>query len=180
MPNTLSYEGGLIDDPFDRGGRTNMGITQGFLNTYKNKAGVKANSVDDITIEDAIELYKAEWDTYGCGLLDNTDVMRLIHDFSVNSGPKVAISKMQKILNKRGSDLKTDGYIGVKTNNAVNSVDEKWLKKEIQKSRAEHCDRIVEKYPEQLRFIGGWFNHINDIGEKCGCDTILKSKHFNK
>ena len=57
-------------------------------------------------------------------------------------------------------------------------VNENWLKKELQKSRAEHCDKIVDKYPEQKCFIKGWFNRINDISTKCGCDTILKSKHL--
>ena len=74
--------------------------------------------------------------------------------------------------------MTTDGHIGDKTNNAVNSVNENWLKKELQKSRAEHCDKIVDKYPEQKCFIKGWFNRINDISTKCGCDTILKSKHL--
>ena len=63
---------------------------------------------------------------------------------------------------------------------AVNSVVEKWLKTELQKSRAEHCDGIVDRNPEQTRFIKGWFNRINDIGNKFGCDTIFKSRHLKK
>ena len=57
--------------------------------------------------------------------------------------------------------MTTDGHIGDKTNNAVNSVNENWLKKELQKSRAEHCDKIVDKYPEQKCFI----KHF--IGNSC-------------
>ena len=49
-----------------------------------------------------------------------------------------------------------------------------------QKSRAEHCDGIVDRNPEQKRFINGWFNRINDIGNKFGCDTIFKSRHSQK
>lgn len=180
IPMVLRYEGGLVDDPVDRGGKTNMGITQKFLNTYKKKAGVSVDDVKDLTKKDAIGLYKAEWDGRGFGLLDNTDVMKLVYDFSVNSGPKTAIVSLQKVLNKKGHNLAEDGYIGSKTNNAVNAVDEKWLKKELQKSRAEHCDSIVDKHPEQKRFINGWFNRINDIGNKLGCDTIFKSRHSNK
>ena len=66
------------------------------------------------------------------------------------------------------------------TNQAVNAVDEKWLKRELQKSRAEHCDAIVDRRPEQKRFIDGWFYRINDIGNKFGCDTIFKSRHSKK
>ena len=106
--------------------------------------------------------------------------MKLTYDFSVNSGPDTAIRSLQKALNKKGHNLEVDGYIGNKTNQAVNSVDEKWLKKELQKSRAEHCDRIVDKYANQERYIEGWFYRINDIGNKFGCDTIFKSRHSKK
>ena len=62
--------------------------------------------------------------------------------------------------------------------NTIQIILMKLLKKEIQKSRAQHCDYLVDKYPEQKHFIKGWFNRINDISQKCGCDTIFKSKHF--
>lgn len=180
LPMVLRYEGGYSNDLFDRGGETNMGITQKFLDTYKRKAGVNVANVKDLTLKDAIKLYKAEWDIYGFEKLDNTNVMKLIYDFSVNSGPKQAIKYLQRALNKKGCNLVVDGCIGDETNQAINAVDEKWLKREIQKSRAEHCDGIVDKHPNQKRFIEGWFNRINDIGNKFGCDTIFKSRHLNK
>lgn len=180
IPMVLNYEGGYVNDKFDRGGETNMGITQSFLDTYKKKAGVNVDSVKNLTKSDAIKLYKAEWDSRGFGLLDNENVMKLTYDFSVNSGPSTAIRSLQKVLNKKGYNLKEDGYIGNKTNQAVNSVDEKWLKKELQNSRAEHCDSIVYKNPNQERYIKGWFKRINDIGNKFGCDTIFKSRHLKK
>ena len=175
----MHYEGGFVDDPIDRGGKTNLGITQRFLDTYKEKAGVNVTDVKDLTKKDAMALYKAEWDSRGFGLLDNTDVMKLVYDFSVNSGPQTAIVSLQKALNQKGYNLVEDGYIGNKTNQAVKEVDEKWLKREFQKLRAEHCDGIVDKHPEQQRFINGWFYRINDIGNKLGCDTIFKSRHSN-
>lgn len=180
IPIVLHYEGGYVNDKFDRGGETNMGITQKFLDTYKKKAGVNVDNVKNLTKSDAVKLYKAEWDSRGFGLLDNENVMKLVYDFSVNSGPQTAIVSLQKALNKKGYNLVEDGYIGNKTNQAVNAVDEKWLKKELQKSRAEHCDKIVDKFPEQKRFINGWFNRINDVGNKFGCDTIFRSRHSNR
>ena len=67
-----------------------------------------------LSYNDAIKLYKAEWDTYGFGLLDNTNIMKLVHDFSVNSGPYTAITNLQHILNKKGHNLTTDGILGTK------------------------------------------------------------------
>lgn len=178
LPMVLCYEGGFVNNPKDKGGKTNMGITQRFLDTYKNKSGVNVDDVENLTQSDAVKLYKAEWDTYGFGKLDNKDVMKLVYDFSVNSGPKTAIKYLQKTLNKRGCNLSVDGYIGDKTNQALNGVDEKWLKTELQKSRAEHYDKIVDRHPEQRVFIKGWFSRLNDIGQKHGCDTIFKSRHL--
>ena len=39
LPMVLNYEGGLVNNPKDKGGKTNMGITKGFLDTYKKKSG---------------------------------------------------------------------------------------------------------------------------------------------
>ena len=178
IPLVLKYEGGFTDNPNDRGGRTNMGVTQGFLDTYKERAGVSVDDVRYLKEEDAIELYRTEWNIYGFGKLDNSNVMKLVYDFAVNSGPLVAIKYLQRILNSKGKNLAVDGYIGENTNRAANSVDEKWLVREIQKSRAEHCDRIVDQDPKQREFIKGWFNRINDIGKKCGCATVFRSRHL--
>ena len=178
IPLVLKYEGGFTDNPNDRGGRTNMGVTQGFLDTYKERAGVSVGDVRHLKEEDVIELYRTEWNIYGFGKLDNSNVVKLVYDFAVNSGPQVAIKYLQRILNSKGKNLAVDGYIGENTNRAANSVDEKWLVREIQKSRAEHCDRIVDQDPKQREFIKGWFNRINDIGKKCGCDTVFRSRHL--
>ena len=178
IPLVLKYEGGFADNPNDRGGRTNMGVTQGFLDTYKKRAGVNVDDVIHLKKEEAIELYRTEWNIYGFGKLDNSNVMKLVYDFAVNSGPQVAIKYLQRILNGKGKNLAVDGYIGENTNSAVNSVDEKWLVREVQQSRAEHCDRIVDRDPKQREFIKGWFNRINDIGKKCGCDTVFRSRHL--
>lgn len=50
LPMVLRYEGGFVNNPKDRGGKTNMGITQGFLKIYKNKAGVTVDDVENLTI----------------------------------------------------------------------------------------------------------------------------------
>lgn len=65
IPMVLNYEGGYVNDKFDRGGETNIGITQPFLDTYKKKACVNVDSVKNLTKSDAIKLYKAEWDSRG-------------------------------------------------------------------------------------------------------------------
>lgn len=47
-------------------------------------------------------------------------------------------------------------------------------------------DNEIEMFEEfqsdsnQKRYIKGWFKRINDISRKFGCDTIFRSRHFNK
>lgn len=180
LPMVLRYEGGFVNNPKDKGGKTNMGVTQGFLNTYKSRASVHVSDPKDLTIGDVVKLYKAEWDIYGYGKLDNRNIMRLVYDFSVNSGPMHAIKYLQQALNSRGCNLKVDGYIGEKTNRAVNGVDEGWLKTELQRLRAQHYDNIVDRNPEQKVFLKGWFKRMNDVGKKHGCDTLFKSRHLKE
>ena len=102
IPLVLHYEGGFVDDPIDRGGKTNMGITQKFLDTYKRTAGVNVADVKDLTKKDAINLYKAEWDSRGFGLLDNTDVMNLFMIFLLIQVHKQQLFLCRRLLTRKG------------------------------------------------------------------------------
>lgn len=72
IPVVLRYEGGFADNPLDRGGRTNMGITQPFLETYRKRAGVNAINVASLTKDEVIRLYKAFGDACGFGYIDTS------------------------------------------------------------------------------------------------------------
>ncbi len=58
IPTVLHYEGGYANDKFDRGSETNMGITQPFLDTYKKKAGVNVDNVNNLTKNNVINYIK--------------------------------------------------------------------------------------------------------------------------
>ena len=46
-------EGGFNDDPVDRGGRTNFGITQDSYNFYRDRRGIPRDDVRNITKTEA-------------------------------------------------------------------------------------------------------------------------------
>lgn len=71
IPIILKHEGGLTDDPYDRGGITNYGISLKFAQSTKDKELLDIDKDGDIDREDikkltkerAIEVYKKHfWD----------------------------------------------------------------------------------------------------------------------
>lgn len=63
---TLAREGGLVDDPRDPGGRTNLGVTQHELDAVRSKYGLPA-TVDALTPQLVAPLYRGEyWQAAKC------------------------------------------------------------------------------------------------------------------
>ena len=51
-------EGGYVNDPLDRGGATNCGITQRTYNAWLTKNQLLLQSVEDITDAEVRDIYK--------------------------------------------------------------------------------------------------------------------------
>lgn len=103
----LKNEGGYVDDPVDRGGKTKYGISQ---KSYPNLV------IRNLTKEDAYEIYKRDyWHEY-YNLIDNKDVAFLIFDMGVNMGVRSAVKVLQTCINEVNHvDLVVDGYFGENT-----------------------------------------------------------------
>ena len=60
----LGFEGGYVNDPADRGGETNYGITASTLNSAKVKGWIPFNvTIQNIKLEHAKILYLMVWIT---------------------------------------------------------------------------------------------------------------------
>ena len=57
LEEVLKYEGGYVNDPDDRGGATNMGVTQGTYNSWLKSQGKSSQSVKNITKEEVKQIY---------------------------------------------------------------------------------------------------------------------------
>ena len=89
ISETLKLEGGYINDPIDRGGRTNWGISwDTWITTakkYLNREPSPEN-LRNLTAQDAKKIYRGEyWDTIGADKIEDPNVAYMIFDWNINS-----------------------------------------------------------------------------------------------
>lgn len=100
----LKDEGGYSNDPDDRGGPTNFGITIADYRKYINSAGT-AQDVKNMTVDQAKVIYKTKyWDALDCDNLGN-GVDYTCFDYGVNSGLQRPRNDLKKFSGKTGADL---------------------------------------------------------------------------
>ncbi|MGP9600913.1 glycosyl hydrolase 108 family protein [Psychrobacter sp. AOP42-A1-21] len=161
----LRHEGGYVDDPTDKGGKTNMGIAWKTWLTYaKSDLGLEPtkNNLKNITSEQAEIIYrKRYWEPKGFCKVENDKVGLMIYDWSITSGG--AGKEVQKLLtNEFKQDVGIiDGAIGSKTIQAVNNVEnQKLLLERIAAIRREYYHMLVRQRPKNSKYIKGWLNRV--------------------
>ncbi len=108
-------EGGYVDHPLDRGGKTKYGISQRWYPDL---------DIPNLTIEDARAIYKRDyWDFLNLDLIKSDLVSNEMFDTAVNMGPEIAAECAQKActLFFPGS-LKVDRDIGPKSVEVINQT----------------------------------------------------------
>lgn len=162
-PFILSYEGGFVNDPLDRGGATNMGVT---ISTWKrvgyDKDGDGDIDVDDLrrlTREDVVErvLRPHYWNRWQANLIVSQSIANTLVDWVWASGIN-GIKIPQRLLG-----VTADGIVGPKTLQALNSRDSRKFFEQIQSERRAFVENIVKRDPSQRRFLGGWLRRIDAI-----------------
>ncbi len=137
----LKVEGGFVDDPNDKGGKTKFGISQKAFPELK---------IVEITKEQAKEIYKTHyWDACQADQLPPSfDIA--VFDCAVNQGPKKAVMLLQRALG-----VKDDGIIGNITLEACKAAGEPELRKFL-------LNRLFEyaKLDDFTKFGQGWFNRL--------------------
>lgn len=92
LPIILQFEGGLVDDPNDPGGRTNKGVTKKVYDAFRQRKGLPIQDVALISDEEVREIYKGEyWDTVGGDTLE-WPINLILFDTAVNTGVKQALT----------------------------------------------------------------------------------------
>lgn len=163
----LAREGGKVDDPKDRGGRTAYGITQRTYDAYR--AGKPSRDVWDIPPLDVLRIYRRSyWDAVRGDVLAaaSPDVALCVFDCAVNSGPGTAIKQLQTALG-----VEADGAFGPVTETAVVAAAGQGYPRLLAKllaGRDAFYRRLVAQRPEQGRFLQGWLNRVNELREVVG------------
>lgn len=157
-PFILSWEGGFVDDPLDRGGATNKGITIGtFRNFYGKDATVE--QLKNITDEQWLHIFKSGyWDKWKADDIENQSIANIVVDWAWGSGAATSIKQVQKILG-----VAVDGIVGDDTLTAINIAGQRSLFVKIHNRRIEFVENIVKRDPSQARFLKGWKNRINSL-----------------
>src|SRR6201986_252592 len=57
LPFILRWEGGFVDDPDDRGGRTNKGVTQNVYHAWRADQGLPQQDVQQINDQEVAAIY---------------------------------------------------------------------------------------------------------------------------
>lgn len=157
VPFILSWEGGFVNDPDDRGGATNKGVT---LATFRQVFG-RSKTVEDLkrmTDEQWMTVFrKYYWDLWKADQIQNQSVANLLVDWVWLSG-RYGITIPQALLG-----VKVDGVVGPKTIAALNSFEggQDSLFRHIWSDRRAYIERIAKG--KKLKYKRGWMNRLNGI-----------------
>ncbi|WP_158095909.1 glycosyl hydrolase 108 family protein [Cloacibacillus sp. An23] len=167
----LSNEGGYVDDPHDRGGETNMGITASTMRRAYNDGLVKHTDVKTLTRDEAAVIYERYYwqPSHACDM--DSPLCTLHFDAAVNHGLGGAAKLLQRTINNYaakagiGVRVDVDGAVGTKTLSALcQCLDLKGnvsLICEIYcNEREKYYRAIVESNPSQAKFLRGWLNRL--------------------
>ncbi len=162
IPFILRREGGFVDDPDDRGGATNKGITIATYRFYRRQRGYATTTVADLkNISDAEwanVLKSLYWDKWQADKIVNQSIANILVDWVWASG-SYGIKLPQKMLG-----VTADGIVGNQTLAAVNSYTPPCeLFEKIRQERIAFVNRIVAARPANRKFRRGWLNRINDL-----------------
>ena len=151
IEKVLKHEGGYVNDPHDRGGETNFGITKKFYPDV---------DIKNLTKEQAKHIYHTDyWRRGKCDEIPSR-LRHIYFDMLVNFGKRGAVKVLQRAANAKNKDkIDVDGGLGPATLNAIQNL-------ELERVRAYRVLRfanLVIKKPEQERFWFGWFRRATEV-----------------
>ena len=157
----LVWEGHFVNDPTDRGGATNCGVT---LSTWRSqgydKNGDGIIDVKDLmmlTKQDVINILEIYWNKWQGDKIQNQSVANILVDWVWGSGIW-GIKIPQRVLN-----VTADGIVGKQTIAVLNDVNQEKFFNQIKIERMKFLNNIVLKNPSQERFIKGWTNRLDSF-----------------
>lgn len=88
---TLKWEGAYVNNPADRGGATNQGITQKTYDIYRRKRNLVPQGVRHLSDSERDWIYRTSYFDAIDGTNKPPKLAIACFDFAVNSGPKRAL-----------------------------------------------------------------------------------------
>lgn len=130
-------EGGYVNNPDDKGGATNKGVTQKVYDTYRRSKKLKSQSVLYITEEEATDIfYKNYWLKTGCDKMSYIFAV-LCFDTAINNGVGIVADFLKKAEYKNPYK-----YLLI---------------------RIFYYLHIANNHPNQRQFLRGWLNRMESL-----------------
>ena len=180
----VAVEAGYVNNPADKGGETNHGITATTAAEYKADLVRLFNwsgRMIDLTEQMAIYIFQVGWwDRLHCAelLAIHPFIADRIFDFGVNAGRGAAGTNLQRILNvmnrqqKDYKDITVDGAIGNGTIATVKAYVAKRgnegvlnLIQLLIDLQGAHYVQIAEKRELNETFMSGWTTRVREANE---------------
>ena len=163
----VQIEGGVSNNPHDRGGHTKFGITEKVARAHGYEG-----DMDDLTLDFAINIYVEDYwkNIDGDHLLSISDDLAFeVFDTGVNMGCRRAVKFLQRALNnfnrrqKLYSDIVVDGRKGpatrVATSEYASQRDVGVLVDALNSLQGVRYFEIGENDESQEEFMYGWWSH---------------------
>ncbi len=167
----LGKEGGYVNNPNDKGGPTNWGITQAVARAHGYTGDMR-----NLTRQQALDILEADYWTGP--RFDQISVMSSaiaaeLCDTGVNMGPAVAAKFLQRVLNVMNNqgrlyaDIVADGQIGPRTISALRSYlsarganGETVMLKALNSLQGTRYIELSEQRAANEAFTFGWFSRV--------------------
>lgn len=162
-PWILEQEGGYVNDPDDRGGATNKGVTIATwrANGYdKNGDGrIDEQDIKLISVEDAeLIMRKNFWGTWKADQIKSQSIANMLVDWVWASG-RYGITIPQQLLG-----VKADGIVGAKTLRALGNQDPEKFFKQLKQRRYIYIQSISKSGSRNAKYRRGWLARLERIG----------------
>lgn len=155
LTTSKSIEGGFANEPGDKGGPTNHGVTQRTYDLYRDKIGQFRRDVRMIEEREVRDVYLTLF--WIPNRLDRftRKLAMCCFDACINHRPNVWAKLLQ-----RAVGVADDGRVGPITMKAVQAQAESDVIKRFLDERRRFYYAIVAEDPSQSKFLNGWLNRV--------------------
>jgi lysozyme family protein len=162
----LRWEGGLVDNPADPGGRTNQGVTQKVYDAWRQQQGEQPRDVKLIEAAEVATIYRSGYWTPACcdGLAAPLALAEF--DTAVNMGVKRAIRFLQTAVKST-----VDGNFGPDTQRAIAACDAGDALVGYCNARESYYKQLVAQNAQLSVFLKGWLNRLDALRQAVGVPT---------
>jgi lysozyme family protein len=170
IPFILQAEGGYVNNPSDKGGETNKGITWNTWVSFYGDTTASHNRFIVMMSDDWGQVFKkGYWDKCLADQITDQAIANTIADWVWCSGQHFPELDVQKLINTIfNKHLAEDGLFGPATIDSINSADPDLLYQNLKLRRIQYYRDIVEMAQSkgdhsQDQFLKGWENRVMNL-----------------